>query len=149
MNLEDRNYYSDPRTNVHRWYNSFDSKAMTVTVTVYFDDEGGDNYDCEEEVTLPVRYEVCDLCDGKGSHVNPSIDCGGLTAEDFDEDPGFAEAYFNGGYDQPCNQCGGRRVVPVVDSGSCDPETLARFNDHMNLEAEMAAEDAYNRRWGC
>lgn len=75
--------------------------------------------DCDEEHELPTRYEVCPLCQGKGTHVNPGIDAHGLTAEDFYEDPDFAEDYFRGRYDQICNECHGERVVEVVDREHC------------------------------
>ena len=45
---------------------------------------------------LPMKRVVCGTCRGTGSHVNPSIDCNGITAEEFAEDPEFAEAYFGG-----------------------------------------------------
>lgn len=64
---------------------------------------------------LPHRWEVCPVCDGRGSHVNPAIDCNGLSSEDFADDPDFEEEYFSGRYDMTCNRCGGRTTVPVVD----------------------------------
>lgn len=65
-------------------------------------------------VILPMRYEVCGLCRGRGETVNPSIDANGLTAEDF-EDLDFREDYCSGAYNIPCAECHGLRVVPVVD----------------------------------
>lgn len=67
----------------------------------------------DPEAPVQVRFEVCPLCDGKGKHVNPSIDAHGLSREDFDEDPDFEESYFRGDYDQRCNLCNGEKVVPV------------------------------------
>lgn len=60
------------------------------------------------------RDQWIDLCRGRGKHVNPAIDCGGIPASDFAEDPDFAESYFRGHYDVPCAACGGRRVVPEI-----------------------------------
>lgn len=57
------------------------------------------------------KWKVCPVCHGEGTTVNPSIDCNGLTAEDFAEDPDFAEDYRAGVYDQTCNACHGQRVV--------------------------------------
>jgi hypothetical protein len=71
--------------------------------------------DWDGELDVAMKYEVCGLCEGCGTHVNPSIDCCGLTREDFDEDPDFAEDYMSGAYDVPCNRCGGKRVVPHVE----------------------------------
>lgn len=105
-------------------------------------------------VDLPAKFEVCDTCQGKGSHVNPSIDSGGLSREDFDEDPGFREEYFSGAYDVPCYGCAGRRVVPVIDtsdsfSWSEDQKTaFAHHNEVLDDRAEMAAVYAAERRMG-
>ena len=54
---------------------------------------------------------VCPVCNGEGKTVNPSIDAGGLTREDFDEDPDFREDYMSGMYDITCRACNGQRVV--------------------------------------
>ena len=90
--LEEMSYAND-RRNSRVWYDAFDERTMTAVVD-------GEKVRC--------KYVVCDLCNGKGSHVNPSIDCGGLTAEDFEADPGFAEDYFDGTFDQQCNHCHGK-----------------------------------------
>ena len=52
-------------------------------------------------------WVICPGCSGEGTCVNPSIDCNGLTQEDFDEDPDFAENYFGGLYDVSCAACEG------------------------------------------
>jgi hypothetical protein len=54
---------------------------------------------------------VCPVCNGEGKTVNPNIDAHGLTADDFREDPDFAEDYRNGIYDIICAACHGNRVV--------------------------------------
>ena len=105
MNIEDRNYYGDPRVralNEEPWYVRFDEKTMTAWVS-----------DDNEEYSVKCRYDVCDVCNGKGMHVNPSIDCNGLTREDLAEDPDFAENYFGGMFDVVCYGCKGHRVIPV------------------------------------
>lgn len=75
--------------------------------------------DNEEEI--PVRFErsfrwaVCGVCQGAGKHVNPSIDADhGITAQEFADDPGFADDYMAGVYSVTCVECGGRRVVPEL-----------------------------------
>lgn len=97
-----------------------------------------------EEIDIPAKYEVCGTCDGKGSHVNPSIDAHGLSREDFDEDPDFAEGYFRGDYDQPCNECHGKRVSPVVDEERCAQDVLKLvqdwIEDHYAYQRECEAE---------
>ena len=56
---------------------------------------------------IPHKQENCWQCDGKGTMVNPSIDAGGLTCDDFYEDPDFEEAYFSGRFDVSCSACNG------------------------------------------
>ena len=109
---------------------------------VHIDDEGAEH-------ELPVRFAVCDLCQGRGSHVNPSIDAGGISAQDFADDPGFYEDYMCGQFDVQCNECHGLRVVQVVNRDACDPELLAAYDAEMKADAEFAAECAAERRMGC
>lgn len=82
-----------------------------------------------ETMEIPFRWAVCGVCDGRGKHVNPSIDCGGLTREDFDDDPDFAEAYHGGRYDVTCGECRGRRVVPELDPHTEDERAAVRALD--------------------
>lgn len=129
---------ADRRERDHQWYQSFDAGRMVIVI------EGEDG----EDINLPARYEVCETCDGKGSHVNPSIDSQGLSREDFDEDPDFAEGYWEGRYDQPCNECHGQRVVPEVDMDKLtEPEKKMveeRIEAHYSHQREVEAE----RRFG-
>jgi hypothetical protein len=64
---------------------------------------------------LPICREVCPTCDGTGKHVNPAIDSHGISGEEFANDPGFAEDYFNGVYDVTCYECHGRNVIDAID----------------------------------
>jgi hypothetical protein len=63
---------------------------------------------------LPYRWEVCPVCEGRGSYVNPAIDCGGISRDDFDADPDFEESYRGGAYDMTCVHCQGRTTVPAI-----------------------------------
>lgn len=119
--IEDGNYARDPR-NCKR-----DPERI-----ILIDDDG-----LEHE--LPTVWEVCPVCDGNGSHVNPAIDCNGLTAEDFADDPDFAEDYFRGAYDQPCNRCGGRSTVRVLDRDACPADLLALYDADAEADAEYDA----------
>jgi hypothetical protein len=108
-----------------QWYKSFDERRMVVTVayTLYADGSfSSEEDDGECEAEFPVKFEVCGLCNGKGSHVNPSIDAHGISQEEFDEDPDFEEAYFEGRYDVVCYRCGGKRVEPVVNEDALTKE---------------------------
>jgi hypothetical protein len=97
-------------------------------------DENGD----EHEIELPIRMEVCEDCRGHGTRVNPAIDGNGLSADDFAEDPDFAEDYWAGRYDITCETCKGLRVVPEVDREKADPEDLALFDACEEVRIENA-----------
>jgi hypothetical protein len=112
-------YYSDHRVIARcsgSIFKTFNTKNMTANVN---------------GVNIPVKFEVCATCRGRGSHVNPSIDSHGLSREDFENDPDFAEAYFRGDYDVPCYECDGLRVSPVP------------FYDRMNERQREAVREAY------
>lgn len=136
MSLEDWNYYND-----HRVRNAGKDQPPTITV---WDDE-----DNELIIELAWRYEVCPTCEGRGTHVNPSIDSGGLTREDFDADPDFHDSYMSGMYDVTCYQCGGKRVVPSVDWDKLSPEHAELYEKHLREEEAYAREVAWERRMGC
>ncbi|MEC8474654.1 MAG: hypothetical protein VXZ38_08395 [Planctomycetota bacterium] len=147
------NYYTDPRVlaaNSGGMFKSIDTQRM-VGVVEYTDWDEDDN-EIVHTIDMPICWEVCDLCNGKGSHVNPSIDCNGLSREDFHEDPDFAEAYWRGDYDQVCNCCGGRTTVPVVNDGCLNDDQkkhLQRIWEQAREEAEYQRECAWERRMGC
>lgn len=127
----------------NKWWETLDRDRMRATVFLG-EDENGE----EEEVEIPIKFEVCPTCEGKGKHVNPSIDAHGLSAEDFAEDPDFAEDYFRGCYDVSCYECGGANVVPEIDEDRCDKETLKKVREHQEVLHEIAREQAYQMRMG-
>jgi len=134
--LEERNYWSDPRTlraMTTRYYRVVEdgSRVLLKVPERYMDLLT----ECEElspseleslQDGLPVssRFVVCDMCHGHGNVVNPSIDCGGISDDDFREDPDFEEAYFSGAYNIPCPECDGKRVVTQMNPEHLGP--LAR-----------------------
>ena len=129
---------------------SRDYAAMTggspdeITVDIWSDDETT----FIETVVLPTRFEVCGLCDGEGKHVNPSIDHNGISASEFHDDPEFAESYFSGVYDIPCNECHGKRVVKALDRNSCDPKHLAAYDQEREWDRIAAQERMFELRAG-
>ena len=154
MSLEDSNYYNDRRVRVAlegkpSWMVGLDESRMKVSVEIFNEEEEA------EVVELPIRFEVCGTCDGKGTHVNPSIDAGGLSQEDFAEDPDFAEDYFSGRYDEICYECNGRRVSPAIDLPRYDRLTAEqkRAVDYIDAwerdEAEVDAIYRSERMFGC
>ena len=118
----------------------FDEQAMTLTVTY-------DDSDQEEEVSfpLPAVYEVCETCDGRGKHVNPSIDDEGISVEQFAEDPDFEESYRSGHYDVPCYECQGLRVVPRVDEDKIKQGSEEVQSVFKKWQEALEEEDRYRR----
>lgn len=122
--------HRDVAANTRNWYKSFDETAMTVEVEVACDDEVFEELEeslskeayklIDQEtgcVTIRVKFGVCPTCNGKGTHVNPSIDSHGITADEWDRDWSYEdrEAYMSGGYDVSCYECHGKRVVPEIN----------------------------------
>lgn len=97
------------------------------------------DYETGEEISLPCRFEVCPRCEGKGVHDHPAFS-NGISRDQFDEDPDFAEDYFKGRYDVRCSECNGERVVSVPDEEALTPEQARVLADHRNARAEEAAE---------
>lgn len=80
-----------------------------------------------EELECPAKYVVCGRCEGKGTHCNPAVDGHGISREEFDQDPGFEEDYFNGVYDITCERCGGERVELIPDENSADKAAVKKY----------------------
>ena len=108
MNNE-HNFQFDHRTLAYakRWWIKLDGGKALANMPIP-DDEWAET----EEKWITVKFEVCPTCQGKGTHVDPNVDAGGLTQEDFD-DPDFKEDYLSGRFNVSCNHCNGMRVVPV------------------------------------
>ena len=101
------------------------------TVTVY------NEKDEETIVEFPTKFEVCGTCNGKGTHVNPSIDANGITqSEMYELGPEFEDEYFSGAYDVTCNECHGKRVVSVPDLDRLTPEQKEAWEYHLESEQE-------------
>lgn len=133
----------DRRERNHTWYHHFDAKRMVITLI------DPDYLESDEQINeVPACFEVCETCNGKGSHVNPSIDSHGLSREDFDEDSDFAEDYFSWRYDVQCSECHGRRVVPVVDESRASAAQQQAAEDVADSFFRNEAEIAHERRMG-
>jgi hypothetical protein len=155
---------------VGNWFESFDSATMTAIVAdevteerlgSMAEDHDGDGSPAdpaadiegangrtprEDAGAIRCRYIVCSTCDGRGSHVNPSIDSEGLTASDFEEaGEDFREEYCSGRYDVPCYECGGQRVVPWP----VEEADAVRVRNILDARAASIEEDHYALRMGC
>lgn len=109
--------------------------------------------DTEEETTLriPAKYEVCSTCEGRGKHVNPSIDAHGISPDEFRDDPDFCDDYFSGVYDQTCGDCKGRTTILVPDADNMTDEQKQHYDIYLKQEADAArydAEAAHERTMG-
>ncbi len=94
---------------------------------------------------VTMEYEVCGQCRGHGKVVDPSIDSGGITQEEFAADPDFRYDYFNGLFDIKCPECRGLRVSAIPKF----PEWLQKvIDDHDRAEAEHIAEVCAERAMG-
>lgn len=104
----------------------------------------------EIEAAIPGKYEVCSRCEGAGTHVNPSIDGHGISAEEWanEWDPEEREDYLRGVYDVQCEECAGLRVVLVPDRDVADPVLLQIWDEQQQQEAEWRREQAYVQRMG-
>jgi hypothetical protein len=102
----------DKRENAHegRWWAGINGFTATSRDAHYDNDE---NVVLRAGESVPVRFKVCGVCDGRGEYVNPAIDAHGLTRDDFDADPDFYEDYRSGVYNIRCEGCEGRATVPV------------------------------------
>jgi len=146
--LEAVNYANDSRVRAlddprHKYV--VDEDKMTVTVRWDDWEADPDGNECiEHEATFPAHAVVCNVCDGKGSHVAPGIDSNGLTADDFYDDPDFAEGYHRGAYNQTCNLCKGKRVTfePDHDAIMCGEPVRKELYLSWCKDAEQAAQDA-------
>ena len=105
-----------------------------------------------DRVAIPARFEVCHVCEGSGSHVNPNIDRHGLDPSDPELDPEFWESYHSGTFDVTCHGCEGRRVVLVPDDGpgplhelvvmvitELEERDRAAYEDYQEQQAEARA----------
>jgi len=101
--------------------------------------------DSNNEKSYPAKAEVCHCCNGKGTCVNPSIDCHGISMNEFDEDPEFKENYFRGHYDIICPHCNGKNVILVPTTSEGKENYANQLQEEYNYQAEIEAE----RRFGC
>ena len=101
------------------------------------------------EHELPSKWQLCSVCEGKGTHVNPSIDAGGISAEQFADDPEFAEEYFSGSYDVTCQRCQGRTTERVVDWARVPKNLRKAYEKQQEADAAYERERRAEIAFGC
>lgn len=142
--MSNSNYYNDYRV-MAKLKGNFWEEIDLERMRGKFYSEGSED---EILIEIPLKFEICETCGGKGSHVNPSIDCNGLTSDDFYEDPDFAENYMHGNYDVPCYNCGGMRVVPTIDEDRADESSVKAYFNRIEFEITCTTERAAELRMG-
>lgn len=107
--------------------------------------EYGDDIPEGDETPEPDRspWVICTLCRGEGTHVNPSIDAHGISAEEMHDDPDFAESYMRGDYDVPCARCGGSGKVREAELGRIHAEERERVDERRERALEDGDAEAY------
>lgn len=126
------NYHGDSRVlnarDQREFNEGFNAEAMTFTFIQ--EDKDGE----EVSYTLPEKFEVCPTCNGRGTHVRPSVDASGFDGwDDVDE---YGESnYLAGAYNVTCQTCHGRNVVPSIDRDAADDTTLALWDSEREEEA--------------
>lgn len=146
--LENYNIAADPRSQgkAEAPKLSFFGCGVCGTPGEACDCDDYEGVDIEEE--LPWKWVLCPVCEGKGKHVNPAIDAGGLSGEMMD-DVEFLEGYASGVYDVPCNRCAGRTTVPETDWDALDDARKALLEQQFRDEADWEAERLAEIRMGC
>jgi hypothetical protein len=129
---------------------------MRETINLKYENDEGE----EVTLTLPAKMEVCDDCGGHGYTLRGGMRGAAYTMEEFNEsfDEEDREEYFRHGgkYDEQCQTCHGKNVVPAVDEDQLSPEQKKQYEEyeeHANrmaqLDADARAEEAAERRMGC
>jgi hypothetical protein len=110
--------------------------VMRMEILITYESDG-------EEVTVnfPSRNEVCDRCNGYGTHLCPGMEHHAYSYEEFNNefDPEEQEEYFKRGgmYDVACEVCKGKNVVQVIDEEQCKSEEM---KEHLRLYKEWKKE---------
>lgn len=96
----------------------------------------------EVEITIRTKYEVCHVCEGRGTAWPKGLH---FTQSDFEEDPGLREQIAGGWYDRQCYNCHGLRVEEVADEE--DPNYTI-YQDWQEAEWAYQRECEYEMRYG-
>ena len=125
-----------------RWWADLNGFTATSKNSHY---DSNENVVIREGESVPVRFTVCPVCDGRGNYVNPAIDSHGLTRDDFDADPDFYEDYRSELYHIRCEGCEGRATIPVptnemhVNALSATQEGIDEVDAIYEAERRMGA----------
>jgi hypothetical protein len=140
------NSHGDPRTINARYQREFDAGCDMKRMIFTFSIESKEG----EEISyvLPLKMEVCPTCDGRGQHIDPSVDAGGYYDDGDDCDEYGENLYFSGYYDMLCQTCHGQNVVPCVNRHMADDEALKVWDKKCEDDEEYEAICRAERRMG-
>lgn len=131
-----------------KWEDWAENEEIQSTFKEWLEQLGG-----SATLQYETKFEICPTCNGRGTHTNPNIDCGGITASEWEEwDPEERDHYMNGGYDVTCSHCHGKRVIQHLEYDTQNPLynwCSERLAEHYEYEYEYAQERANELRWGC
>ncbi len=132
-----------------KWYKSVKGNKVVVEIIkdTEFDDvkeelttAALDLLDDEGCITFSAKFEVCSVCQGSGTHVNPNIDSNGITSDEWERDWSYEDrqAYIGGTYNVTCYNCNGMRVTPSIDERylSAEQRELVSFIQKRRREEE-------------
>lgn len=140
------NSHGDIRTVNARYQNEFDAGCDLKRMTFTFVQENEEG----EEISfvLPLKMEVCPTCQGRGTHVDPSVDAGGYYDDGDDCDEYGENLYFSGAYDVVCRTCHGKNVVAGIDRHMAEKEVLKVWDKKSEDDEEFEAMCRAERRMG-
>ena len=169
--IEEMNYWSDSRTieSLVTDDNFFIPNSKTQINMIWVQDKWEDwafyeELECTFEewvkalggsatVQCETKFVLCPTCQGRGTHTNPNIDCGGITASEWYEwGPEEQDHYMSGAYDVSCYQCNGEKVIQQFEYDTKNPLynwCCERLNEYYEAQYESAQEYAKEKRYGC
>lgn len=172
--LENQNYFSDPRTIAQLAGSSFLLGANKAKHKIFLDltilsmefndssvlaliEKLGTKVQFQNQAAIamdaPIHNSICLMCEGEGTVVDPNVDSCGLSDQDFDDDPEFKNAYFDGAYDIKCPTCKGSKIISTINLAQVVVESelhavLMALKDKEQERYQIAEERANELKWG-
>jgi len=104
------------------------------------------------QIPVSGKWKICPTCEGEGTYVNPSIDAGGISMDEFGKwSAEEQERYFSGFYDVTCSSCSGEGKVRAYEFGKTifSDWAFKKYNAYLAECARCAEERAWEKRMGC
>lgn len=110
--LSSSNAIRQSSKNTHKMKINYQHKALEYCNPLTGEYDENEEINPKGILVVDSKYEVCTTCNGHGSHFRSDLDENNLVdnmREDGDDEG--IEAYYQGAYDQVCDECHGKRVV--------------------------------------